>query len=189
MRQSCPRQQRRRAPAIMRTRMLRWSRLFRQVEGFTKDSDRYRFANSTRAQPLFRCLARLGRGKVIPVSVLRVHPRVCGEASGAVQTYSQRRGPSPRVRGSHLVDLERHAVFGSIPACAGKPRPQSQAAATAGVHPRVCGEAVSVSSCQPPDQGPSPRVRGSPWVLSRDLHLNGSIPACAGKPSPPSRRG
>ena len=36
----------------------------------TKDSDRYRFANFTKAQPLFRCLARLGRGKVIPVSVL-----------------------------------------------------------------------------------------------------------------------
>ena len=36
----------------------------------TKDSDRYRFANSTKAQPLFRCLARLERGKVIPVSVL-----------------------------------------------------------------------------------------------------------------------
>ena len=30
----------------------------------------YRFANFTKAQPLFRCLARLGRGKVIPVSVL-----------------------------------------------------------------------------------------------------------------------
>ena len=37
-----------------------------------KDSDRYRFANFTKAQPLFRCLARLGRGKVIPVSVLRL---------------------------------------------------------------------------------------------------------------------
>ena len=36
-----------------------------------KDSDRYRFANFTKAQPLFRCLARLGRGKVIRVSVLR----------------------------------------------------------------------------------------------------------------------
>ena len=35
-----------------------------------KDGDRYRFANFTKAQPLFRCLARLGRGKVIPVSVL-----------------------------------------------------------------------------------------------------------------------
>ena len=35
-------------------------------------SARYRFANFTKAQPLFRCLARLGRGKVIPVSVLNV---------------------------------------------------------------------------------------------------------------------
>ena len=35
-----------------------------------KDSDRYKFADFTKAQPLFRCLARLGRGKVIPVSVL-----------------------------------------------------------------------------------------------------------------------
>ena len=33
-------------------------------------ANRYRFSNFTKAQPLFRCLARLGRGKVIPVSVL-----------------------------------------------------------------------------------------------------------------------
>ena len=42
----------------------------RQNSDATKGSDRYRFANFTKAQPLFRCLARLGRGKVIPVSVL-----------------------------------------------------------------------------------------------------------------------
>ena len=35
-----------------------------------KDSDRYRFANFIKAQPLFRCLARLGCGKVISVRVL-----------------------------------------------------------------------------------------------------------------------
>ena len=39
----------------------------------------YRFANFTKAQPLFRCLARLGRGKVIPFSVLSWRLfRICG---------------------------------------------------------------------------------------------------------------
>ena len=64
---------------------LRWSRFFGQS---AKDSDRYRFANSTRAQPLFRCLARLGRGKVIPVSVLRCIPEPWG---GTGMTTKRRR--------------------------------------------------------------------------------------------------
>ena len=38
--------------------------------GASAAGSRYRLANFTKAQPLFRCLARLGRGKVIPVSVL-----------------------------------------------------------------------------------------------------------------------
>ena len=42
-------------------------------------TNRYRVANFTKAQPLFRCLARLGRGKVIPVSVLtrKIHYYRC----------------------------------------------------------------------------------------------------------------
>ena len=45
----------------------------------------YRLANFTKAQPLFRCLARLGRGKVIPVSVLSAEKRQQNsDAQGAV---------------------------------------------------------------------------------------------------------
>ena len=44
--------------------------------------DRYRFANFTKAQPLFRCLARLGRGKVISVSVLSRCPSPCRPGTG-----------------------------------------------------------------------------------------------------------
>ena len=57
-----------------------------------KDSDRYRLANFTEAQPLFRCLARLGRGKVIPVSVLSLttpgHRERCAVASELVSDQS-----------------------------------------------------------------------------------------------------
>ena len=52
-----------------------------------KDSDRYRFANFTKAQPLFRCLARLGRDKVIPVSVL--------SAKGANQQRTESSSSAP----------------------------------------------------------------------------------------------
>ena len=69
---------------------LRWADVVDSTDGAgflvtvrrNKDSDRYRFANFATAQPLFRCLARLGRGKVIPVTVLRrtrkVKSTTCG---------------------------------------------------------------------------------------------------------------
>ena len=72
-----------------------------------KDSDRYKFADFTKAQPLFRCLARLGRGKVIPVSVLSSScwPTPCsnrtapgcptGPGAAARQHRREVRGPSP----------------------------------------------------------------------------------------------
>ena len=57
-----------------------------------KDSDRYRFSNFTKAQPLFRCVARLGRGKVIPVSVLRVRDQARAQASAGA---APKRRPAP----------------------------------------------------------------------------------------------
>ena len=123
----------------------------------------------------------------------RVHPRVCGEASTRIGICATARGPSPRVRGSrHEQDLRRHPP-GSIPACAGKPRPARASASASRVHPRVCGEAVVETLGLEPIRGPSPRVRGSPVSGRGRHHHHGSIPACAGKPSsgrgPVPRRG
>ena len=68
-----------------------------QRERHAKDSDRYRFANFTKAQPLFRYLARLGCGKVISVSVLSgcEHMRLWGhrETLSHSATHSARNAP------------------------------------------------------------------------------------------------
>ncbi len=85
----------------------------------SKDSDRYRFANFTKVQPIFRCLARLGRGKVIPVSVLstlaktlpprRPDPSPCN-AAGCAAGPPLRPGP-PRGRARTPLQPTRTATF------------------------------------------------------------------------------
>ena len=118
------------------------------------------------------------------VGFIRVHPRVCGEAYEWVDAGVGVPGPSPRVRGSPCScdgHLER---VGSIPACAGKPRPASSRAPSTRVHPRVCGEANVEDMTRSPLNGPSPRVRGSPLQRAQRPGVLGSIPACAGKPAP-----
>ena len=92
----------------------------------------------------------------------RVHPRVCGGALIAVSLRSGRKGPSPRVRGSHSCIAQSHYSFGSIPACAGEPGESGVTTAANGVHPRVCGGAALRDTFDNGGTGPSPRVRGSP---------------------------
>ena len=116
-----------------------------------------------------------------------VHPRVCGEAAAAQDAADQIEGPSPRVRGSLSRGWSMALPSRSIPACAGKPvRPGVQLPG-AEVHPRVCGEAQGRMAGSVPVQGPSPRVRGSPGDGLRAVVLDGSIPACAGKPAQPAQ--
>ena len=78
---------------------------------------------------------------VVQARVIRVHPRVCGEAWVTQLAGSFVKGPSPRVRGSLLPSSPIVPRLGSIPACAGKPRIPRTAPRGSGVHPRVCGEA------------------------------------------------
>ena len=113
----------------------------------------------------------------------RVHPRVCGEAGGPVQWLIRGRGPSPRVRGSPAWLGETRPVEGSIPACAGKPVTPASRRHGATVHPRVCGEALGQHRANLAREGPSPRVRGSPYWRILRAPEDGSIPACAGKPN------
>ena len=114
----------------------------------------------------------------------RVYPRVCGEAQIARVTLIDSIGLSPRVRGSQPVQRLMERWIGSIPACAGKPATRHQTGLVAGVYPRVCGEALTIRSRRSVVRGLSPRVRGSRTRLAYKLGGTGSIPACAGKPSP-----
>jgi len=71
---------------------------------------------------------------------LSVHPRVCGEHTGAIENRRCATGSSPRVRGTPL--LGRRVVLGSrfIPACAGNTAGYADRPVAIPVHPRVCGE-------------------------------------------------
>ena len=68
-----------------------------------------------------------------------VYPRVCGGTGSAICTLLTAEGLSPRVRGNLAVVGAAVDVDGSIPACAGEPRPAHAAPSRRRVYPRVCG--------------------------------------------------
>ena len=120
-----------------------------------------------------------------------VHPRMCGEASSVMLVSPLRVGPSPHVRGSRKQGVVEGFVVGSIPACAGKPGRRPSPTGSTGVHPRMCGEALDAKLDIIYRSGPSPHVRGSPFIVASKCRPHRSIPACAGKPKrsgPPRRR-
>ena len=99
-------------------------------------------------------------------------------------------GSSPHVRGARCFATVFLDGFGIIPACAGSTCPSRPSAATAGDHPRMCGEhRICCQSCKI-STGSSPHVRGA---LVQDFLQGlstGIIPACAGStPMSPTGRG
>ena len=113
-----------------------------------------------------------------------VHPRVRGGATAPGNGGGVGMGPSPRARGSHVMDGLARGALGSIPACAGEPPRITSWPHLVGVHPRVRGGACFVRTLGPRLKGPSPRARGSPQVRRCEHDAVGSIPACAGEPRP-----
>ena len=71
-------------------------------------------------------------------------------------------GLSPRVRGNLRTFDTLTTSDGSIPACAGEPRPRVCACMPPRVYPRVCGGTRSFGEGLATSQGLSPRVRGNP---------------------------
>ena len=113
----------------------------------------------------------------------RVHPRVCGEPLATASATPAAYGPSPRVRGTPVLQTEPTIERRSIPACAGNPRRRTSTTATSSVHPRVCGEPPLYVPDASLALGPSPRVRGTRRRRVEHAVDEGSIPACAGNPS------
>ena len=122
----------------------------------------------------------------------RAHPRVCGENYVAYAMREHRAGSSPRVRGKPARVGARGLVAGLIPACAGKTAGARGRGRAATAHPRVCGENGSGTRRCALRPGSSPRVRGKQHPRQPGRHLEGLIPACAGKtgswPVRPPRR-
>ena len=113
----------------------------------------------------------------------RVYPRVCGGTPLEREPALPESGLSPRVRGNpgreQLLDIRA----GSIPACAGEPRPTASPAERPRVYPRVCGGTALNGQVNEQRRGLSPRVRGNRPRRPRQSRPARSIPACAGEPT------
>ena len=100
----------------------------------------------------------------------------------ARRSETRRAGLSPRVRGSHVGNIETQHSEGSIPASAGQPIQFLCFGVSSRVYPRECGAARRASSKTSWTSGLSPRVRGSPRSGVVPGRPQRSIPASAGQP-------
>ena len=114
---------------------------------------------------------------------LTVYPRVCGGTILRLCRREKQKGLSPRVRGNHDYNPDAQSPAGSIPACAGEPRPPPGIAPGGGVYPRVCGGTYPDRDGGEGTKGLSPRVRGNRFAAGVGKRREGSIPACAGEPA------
>ena len=110
----------------------------------------------------------------------RDHPRACGEHARHWQQPPLDEGPSPRLRGTlHHIVLEG-CTIGIIPALAGNTLFLATHFRAVWDHPRACGEHNYRIIPINPEQGSSPRLRGTPDLgQSATMHA-GIIPALAG---------
>ena len=109
-----------------------------------------------------------------------VHPRVCGERDQLDIGRLERRGSSPRVRGTPGQRQIVQIAARFIPACAGNAASNISHGRLSSVHPRVCGERIHAIPQNSTKRGSSPRVRGTPARRSGTGPRSRFIPACAG---------
>ena len=115
------------------------------------------------------------------MSIVSVHPRVCGEQGTPFPPTPCQIGSSQRVRGTGYQATQVFDIGGSsprvrgtvylrdivlarcrfIPACAGNSVRIWPPRLFTAVHPRVCGEQIEAGVCAVNSCGSSPRVRGT----------------------------
>ena len=117
-----------------------------------------------------------------------VHPRVCGEQTVSVCTYSSPTGSSPRVRGTVLRGARNLPLRRFIPACAGNSQSVEQNSFAPSVHPRVCGEQTTLGTKGTAAHGSSPRVRGTDLLCLENFHFSTVHPRVCGEQEFDSRR-
>ena len=115
-----------------------------------------------------------------PRSPKTVHPRVCGELYRNQKDPRVRVGSSPRVWGTHPESRNRFRYRRFIPACVGNSSCWPLIGLRAPVHPRVCGELVSINFSDPYFPGSSPRVWGTRVIVALVMVVLRFIPACVG---------
>ena len=114
----------------------------------------------------------------------RDHPRACGAHSISRLKSRLKRGSSPRMRGSLIVDLLKDGTAGIIPAHAGLTLLLCRQDESSRDHPRACGAHVYSIVRQYIDEGSSPRMRGSPINPNIGTVTHRIIPAHAGLTNP-----
>ena len=111
---------------------------------------------------------------------LSVHPRTCGEHTSSGAVHGGIHGSSPHVRGTFIPGHQGVYQERFIPARAGNIPTESQGVFFVTVHPRTCGEHISLKRPIPLHTGSSPHVRGT-WVQQGEgLGELRFIPARAG---------
>ena len=117
-------------------------------------------------------------GKILVRSI----PACAGEPNQRPIHRLEQGGLSPSVRGNLQRTCDASARPRSIPACAGEPDDVGGHWAILWVYPRVCGGTGIVCPAGIAGVGLSPRVRGNLYLPGVFVHIERSIPACAGEP-------
>ena len=125
------------------------------------------------------CAGNRQSGRLNDVA-LAVHPRVCGEQNHEGDVAIAANGSSPRVRGTDSSSSGICTSERFIPACAGNRLPPAAGEPAISVHPRVCGEQITITTELVKATGSSPRVRGTVFPRMILLPARRFIPACAG---------
>ena len=115
------------------------------------------------------------------LTLVKDHPRVCGEKGYSCFPSTSGAGSPPRMRGKVHGVLEELRCVGITPAYAGKSSGCSVAADPGRDHPRVCGEKPARSSCRAVSSGSPPRMRGKVMSLGANTFGSRITPAYAGK--------
>ena len=126
-----------------------------------------------------------GAGKTTSVTVLRSvlkdHPRRCGENRNVIEFENRLPGSPPQVRGKLAVLGFFAASDGITPAGAGKTAMGDNKRMTQRDHPRRCGENKKAKAKKNIIMGSPPQVRGKRWTKPKHRAPFGITPAGAGK--------
>ena len=117
-------------------------------------------------------------------TLLKDHPRVCGEKRCCTALCRPGVGSPPRMRGKANRGLNKPPVYGITPAYAGKSRGHDAGKPAHWDHPRVCGEKWAVRPTSHRWRGSPPRMRGKAPGTPGTILCDGITPAYAGKRLP-----
>ena len=93
-------------------------------------------------------------------TVIRDHPRMCGEKALRLTVQDCLPGSPPHVRGKATATPSGASASRITPACAGKSRDAYRAQDCGWDHPRMCGEKLQLFAVNHTQVGSPPHVRG-----------------------------